>query len=69
MLILSGLFLWLVCSLEEQGYYSIYCYGFLRKAKTIGEKMNMSGFNVNLSNIEDFVKKKTKNLNSQKYAN
>ena len=26
--------------------------------------MNMSGFNVNLSNIEDFIKKKTKNLNS-----
>jgi phage shock protein PspC (stress-responsive transcriptional regulator) len=37
---------------------------FTKEAKTIGEKMNMSGFNVNLSNIEDFIKKKTKNLNS-----
>jgi phage shock protein PspC (stress-responsive transcriptional regulator) len=32
---------------------------FTKEAKTIGEKMNMSGFNVNLSNIEDFIKKKT----------
>ena len=31
---------------------------FTKEAKTIGEKMNMSGFNVNLSNIEDFIKKK-----------
>ena len=38
---------------------------FTKEAKTIGEKMNMSGFNVNLSNIEDFIKKKTKNLNSR----
>ena len=37
---------------------------FTKEAKTIGQKMNMSGFNVNLSNIEDFIKKKTKNLNS-----
>jgi len=37
---------------------------FTKEAKTIGEKMNMSGFNVNLSNIEEFVKKKTNNLNS-----
>ena len=37
---------------------------FTKEAKTIGEKMNMSGFNVNLSNVEDFIKKKTKNLNS-----
>lgn len=37
---------------------------FTKEARTIGEKMNMSGFNVNLSNIEDFIKKKTKNLNS-----
>jgi len=37
---------------------------FTKAAKTIGEKMNMSGFNVNLSNIEDFIKKKTKNLNN-----
>ncbi len=37
---------------------------FTKEAKTIGEKMNMSGFNVNLSNIEDFIKKKTKSLNS-----
>ena len=37
---------------------------FTKEAKTIGEKMNMSGFNVNLSNIEYFIKKKTKNLNS-----
>ena len=37
---------------------------FTKEAKTIGEKMNMSGFNVNLSNIEAFIKKKTKNLNS-----
>ena len=33
---------------------------FTKEAKTIGEKMNMSGFNVNLSNIEDFIKKKPK---------
>ena len=33
---------------------------FTKEAKTIGEKMNMSGFNVNLSNIEDFIKKKQK---------
>ncbi len=38
---------------------------FTKEAKTIGQKMNMSGFNVNLSNIEEFIKKKTKNLNSQ----
>lgn len=31
---------------------------FTKEAKTIGEKMNMSGFNVNLSNLEDFIKKK-----------
>ena len=31
---------------------------FTKEAKTIGEKMNMSGFNVNLSNIEEFIKKK-----------
>jgi len=37
---------------------------FTKEAKTIGEKMNMSGFNVNLSNIEEFIKKKTNNLNS-----
>jgi phage shock protein PspC (stress-responsive transcriptional regulator) len=37
---------------------------FTKEAKTIGQKMNMSGFNVNLSNIEDFIKKKTKTLNS-----
>ena len=37
---------------------------FTKEATTIGEKMNMSGFNVNLSNIEDFIKKKTKNLNN-----
>ena len=37
---------------------------FTKEAKTIGEKMNMSGFNVNLSNIEDYIKKKTKNLNN-----
>ncbi|MDB4144663.1 PspC domain-containing protein [Flavobacteriaceae bacterium] len=37
---------------------------FTKEAKTIGQKMNMSGFNVNLSNIENFIKKKTKNLNS-----
>ena len=35
---------------------------FTKEAKTMGEKMNMSGFNVNLSNIENFIKKKTKNL-------
>ena len=37
---------------------------FTKEAKTIGQKMNMSGFNVNLSNIEDFIKKKTGNLNN-----
>ena len=31
---------------------------FTKEAKTIGQKMNMSGFNVNLSNLEDFIKKK-----------
>jgi len=35
---------------------------FTKEAKTIGEKMNMSGFNVNLSNIEDFIKKKLYHL-------
>ena len=34
---------------------------FTKEAKTIGQKMNMSGFNVNLSNLEDFIKKKTGN--------
>lgn len=37
---------------------------FTKEAKTIGQKMNMSGFNVNLSNLEDFIKKKTGNLNN-----
>ena len=32
---------------------------FTKEAKTIGQKMNMSGFNINLSNIENFIKKKT----------
>ena len=36
---------------------------FTKEAKTIGQKMNMSGFNVNLSNLEEFLKKKTGNLN------
>ena len=36
---------------------------FTKEAKTIGQKMNMSGFNVNLSNLEDFIKKKTGNFN------
>ena len=34
---------------------------FTKEAKTIGQKMNMSGFNVNLSNLEDFIKKKNGN--------
>jgi len=38
---------------------------FTKEAKTIGEKMNMSGFNVNLSNIEDFIKKKTTTVNDK----
>jgi len=38
---------------------------FTKEAKTIGEKMNMSGFNVNLSNLEDFIKKKTTNVNDK----
>ena len=38
-------------------------WAFTKEAKTIGQKMNMSGFNINLSNIEDFLKKKTRNLN------
>ena len=44
--------------------FYLFLWFFTKEAKTIGEKMNMSGFNVNLSNIEDFIKKKTKNLNS-----
>ncbi|MDC0389044.1 PspC domain-containing protein [Flavobacteriaceae bacterium] len=36
---------------------------FTKEAKTIGQKMNMSGFNVNLSNLEDFIKKKTGKFN------
>ncbi|MDG2368476.1 MAG: PspC domain-containing protein [Flavobacteriaceae bacterium] len=35
---------------------------FTKEAKTIGQKMNMSGFNVNLSNLEDFIKKKNGKL-------
>ena len=38
-------------------------WAFTKEAKTIGQKMNMSGFNINLSNIEEFLKKKTGNLN------
>jgi len=38
---------------------------FTKEAKTIGQKMNMSGFNVNLSNIEDFIKKKTGQINKK----
>ena len=38
-------------------------WAFTKEAKTIGQKMNMSGFNINLSNIEEFIKKKTGNLN------
>ena len=36
----------------------LFLWVFTKEAKTIGQKMNMSGFNVNLSNIEDFIKKK-----------
>ena len=38
---------------------------FTKEAKTIGQKMNMSGFNVNLSNLEDFIKKKTGTVNDK----
>ncbi len=43
--------------------FYLFLWFFTKEAKTIGQKMNMSGFNVNLSNIEEFIKKKTRNLN------
>ena len=33
---------------------------FTKEAKTIGQKMNMSGYRVTISNVEEFFKKKTK---------
>ena len=43
----------------------LFLWGFTKEAKTIGQKMNMSGFNVNLSNIEEFIKKKTGQINKR----
>lgn len=43
----------------------LFLWVFTKEAKTIGQKMNMSGFNVNLSNIEDFIKKKTGQINKK----
>jgi len=38
----------------------IFLWIFTKEAKSIGQKMNMSGYSINLSNIEDFIKKKIK---------
>ena len=43
----------------------LFLWVFTKEAKTIGQKINMSGFNVNLSNIEDFIKKKTGQINKK----
>ena len=43
----------------------LFLWGFTKEAKTIGQKINMSGFNVNLSNIEEFIKKKTGQINKK----
>ena len=44
--------------------FYLFLWFFTKEAKTIGQKMNMSGFNVNLSNIEEFIKKKTGQINN-----
>ena len=38
---------------------------FTKKASSIGQKMNMSGYNINLKNIEDFIKKNTAKKNGK----
>ena len=38
----------------------IFLWIFTKEARSIGQKMNMSGYSINLSNIEDFIKKKIK---------
>ena len=44
----------------------IFLWIFTKEAKSIGQKMNMSGYSINLSNIEDFIKKKiNKNDNKE----
>ena len=43
----------------------IFLWIFTNKASSIGQKMNMSGYNVNLSNIEDFIKKNTTKKNGK----
>ena len=43
----------------------LFLWVFTKEAKTIGHKMKMYGFKVNLSNIEDFIKKKTGQINKK----
>ena len=44
----------------------IFLWIFTKEARSIGQKMNMSGYSINLSNIEDFIKKKiNKNDNKE----
>ena len=43
----------------------IFLWIFTNKASSIGQKMNMSGYNINLSNIEDFIKKNTAKKNGK----
>ena len=43
----------------------IFLWIFTKKASSIGQKMNMSGYNINLKNIEDFIKKNTAKKNGK----
>ncbi|HJN54041.1 MAG TPA: PspC domain-containing protein [Flavobacteriaceae bacterium] len=43
----------------------IFLWIFTKEASSIGQKMNMSGYNINLSNIEDFIKKNTAKKNGK----
>lgn len=43
----------------------IFLWIFTKEARSIGQKMNMSGYSINLSNIEDFIKKNTTKKNGK----
>ena len=43
----------------------IFLWIFTKEAISIGQKMNMSGYNINLKNIEDFIKKNTAKKNGK----
>ena len=43
----------------------IFLWIFTKEARSIGQKMNMSGYSINLSNIEDFIKKNTAKKNGK----